>query len=358
MKLGYLSRHNALDRNAFSGSSYYMYHSLRANRSCSVRLLGDPRRPNRILDRLNKDRSNPGRVTGANFEGLDAIISLASTDLVCRFGQISSVPLIHCTDATPKFLEEFYGTSVPAEAFEMERRAYERADLVLFSSDFMLKRALSEFGAEFAPKMAALPWGANLDSLPAASPRKPPLRPVRLLFMGKDWVRKGGDTVVATLRELQARGVPAELHLVGAQPDEVGSSEGIINHGYLNKNRRADRATLERLLNSAHFLVLPTRADCTPMVIAEANSHGIPVLISDVGGIGSLMRPGWNGEMLPLNASASDYADRLVALAVEPERYGALSRNSYRHFHENLTWTAWSKALIEMVEDRFGKNPS
>lgn len=350
-----MSNHSPFDRNSFSGTSYYMYHALAENPICSVLPLGNHRPPRRIIDRLfmpARPDARPLRPDDFD-DGLDVILSLVSTDLVSKYSPLTKVPIVHCTDATPSFLRDFYGKDLPADTVEKERHAYESADLILFSSDFMLNQALLEFGKSYAPKMAALTWGANLDSFPTIPPHKPPLKPLRLLFIGKDWARKGGDVVVATLQELQRRGVAAELHLVGTSPDEDGAVENVINHGHLNKNKRRDWSLIQKLLNEAHFLVLPTKADCTPMVVAEANSHGVPVLITDVGGVSSLMRPGCNGEMLPPEANASNYAARLMALSADPVKYEALSRSSFEHFMEHLTWTAWSKALTDMLKDRF-----
>jgi glycosyltransferase involved in cell wall biosynthesis len=355
MNIGYLSNHNPLDRNAFSGTSYYMYRALSESSHCSVRMLGSYRRPRRIIDKLYKPASGPGLLTPKSFDGLDVILSLVSSDLVEKCSPLTEVPVVHCTDATPGFLKDFYNMKVPADALEKEYHAYEAASLILFSSDFMLERALSEFGTSYAPKMAALPWGANLDSIPTVSPQKPPLKPLRLLFIGKDWNRKGGDVVIETLQELRRRGIFAELHLVGTKAGNAGMLENVIDHGYLNKNKRKDRLAIEALLNSSHFLILPTRADCTPMVVAEANSHGIPVLITDIGGIPSLMRAGQNGEMLSPEAGPDDYADRLMALSKDRAQYEALSRSSFEHFRERLTWAAWSDAVTRILKERFAR---
>ena len=354
MNIGYLSKHNPFDKNSFSSTSYYMSQSLRENSACNVRILGNWRRPNRIIAKLRKPASGPNCLTPKSFDGLDVVLSLVSTNLVSRYGSLTKVPIVHCTDATPGFLKDFYGHDVPAEAFERERDAYEATSLVLFSSEFMLERALSEFGTVYANKMVALPWGANLDSFPTAPPQKPPLTSLRLLFMGKDWARKGGDVVIETLQELQRRGIDAELHLVGTKAGDAAMIENVIDHGYLNKNRRKDRFLLEKLLNNSHFLVLPTRADCTPMVVAEANSHGIPVLIPSVGGVPSLMQSGINGEMLAPEANASDYADRLMALSSDHDKYDTMSRNSFAHFKRNLTWDAWSASVVSLLTERFG----
>ncbi len=309
MRLGLLCNHNVFDKNAFSGTAYYMFHALAENPGCSVRVLGEYRRPNRILDRLRKPAAGARAISSGSFEGLDIILSLVSSNLILKYAPLTRVPVVHSTDATPGFLREFYGYEVPAEKDAEECRTYDAASLVLFSSDFMLERAVREFGETYRPRMMALPWGANLDSFPDNSPPKPALQPLRLLFIGKDWERKGGDVALAALQALRARGVAAELHLIGVDASVVGAVKGVVHHGYLDKNKATDRAKLERVLNDAHFFILPTRADCTPMVIAEANSRGIPVLITNVGGISSLMRSGVNGEMLPPQATPVDFAD-------------------------------------------------
>lgn len=355
MKLGFLSNHNPLDKNAFSSTSHFMWRALCENQSCTVRILGNHRRPRRFIDKLWRPSVGPGQLEPNTFEGLDAIVSLVSTDLVVKYGNRTKVPIIHCTDATPGFLQEFYGDQLPSKAFEEERLAYESAEIILFSSDFMRARAVHEFGEQFASKMASLLWGANLESFPSELPEKPPLTPLRLLFIGKDWARKGGDIVIETLKELKRRGVAAELHLVGTSAGDIGNTENVIDHGYLNKNKQKDRLALEGILNSSHFLVLPTRADCTPMVVAEANSHGIPVLISDVGGIASLMHNGRNGEMLSTEAGAGEYADRLIALSTDQAKYHALCRSSFEHFLENLTWSAWSDAVVSHLNERVAR---
>lgn len=354
MKLGFICNHNPLDKRTFSGTAYYMFHSLKNNPNCSVRLIGNYRYPNRILDRIFPQEKGTGALSPKSFENLDAVISLVSTNLVPEIAEMTDVPVVHITDATPAFLREFYGYEVAQERDVDERRAIESADLIYYSSDFMMEKAIHDFGPEVSSKMAAHPWGANLDTLPGAPIEKPVLNPIRLLFIGTNWDRKGGETAVEALRILRARGIPAELHLVGAATEKAKQVEGVVAHGYLNKNQRAHRNTLQELLRSSHIFLLPTRADCTPMVVAEVNSYSIPALISDVGGIGSLMNPGENGEMMPPDASGQDYADRIIALIQNPDFYQKLSQRSFSHYKQKLSWDAWADHTLKLLEQKLG----
>lgn len=352
MKLGFICNHNPLDKRAFSGTAYYMFDSLQNHPGCSIRLIGKHRRPRRLLDRIFSKKEGLGPLSARSFENLDAILSLVSTDLLLKVAQLTDVPIVHITDATPNFIQKFYGKEVSLEQNEAELCAIEIAKLVYYSSAFMMEQASLEFGQEFRPKMAAYPWGANLDIFPTAPIKKPPLTKIRLLFIGKDWTRKGGETAVETLCILRAQGISAELHLVGAEPEEARKVEGVFAHGYLNKNRKSHRVILERLLKESHFFLLPTRADCTPMVISEVNSYSIPALVSDVGGVGSLMNSGKNGEMFSLDARGKEYADWILSFSRNPEFYERLSHSSFDHYRSRLNWRAWADYTLTLLNEQ------
>jgi glycosyltransferase involved in cell wall biosynthesis len=124
--------------------------------------------------------------------------------------------------------------------------------------------------------------------------------------------------------------------------------------GYLDKNRPRDAARLEALYAAAHLLILPTRADCTPMVLAEAGSFGTPGLATDTGGIGTLVSHGVNGCLLPLAAVPADWARAVISLTAEPRAYAALSRASFEFARTRLSWSAWSRELVLRLRIELG----
>jgi glycosyltransferase involved in cell wall biosynthesis len=231
-----------------------------------------------------------------------------------------------------------------------EIQAMGAAERVIFSSRYMADRAIRELGLACTDKIADIPFGLNLDEVPPAPAAKPPLKPLRLLYIGKYWKYKGGETAIAALRVLRARGVDVSLAMIGEIPEEFRGEPGLEAVGYLDKSRRRDYRRFLRLLRESHLFVLPTRADCTPMVVAEANAYGLPVLISDIGGISSLMAPGRNGEMLPAGADGTAFADRILAMTADRAAYDALSRSSYEHCLHRLTWAAWSRDLVRLLQ--------
>src|SRR5690606_15655700 len=144
----------------------------------------------------------------------------------------------------------------------------------------------------------------------------------------------------------RADGMDARLTIIGCNPRAIAHEPGVTIHAYLDKGVPRDVQCLEELLNKAHLLLLPTRADCTPMVIAEANAHSVTVVARVVGGMTSILSPGSNGQLLPLDADGTAWADAIRRIVGEPDAYRALRESSFAFYRNRLNWTAWCNDLI------------
>ena len=354
LNIGFLSPHNPFDRTAFSGTAFHVHRALAAQPAVQVRVLGNHAPVTRLARLWTRLRGRRPFVLGpVEPAGLDRIVALTATGLADDLlAQSCPVPIAHVTDATPAFLREFYGHEIPAEADAREARVVRGAAWTVYSSDYMARRAVTEFGVE-SRRVRVVPFGTNIDPLPEALPEKPPLDVLRLLWVGSGWERKGGVLALETFAALRAQGRPARLTLVGDVPTDLALPEGVERVGYLDKNDPAAEDRLNRLFAEAHLFMLPTRADCTPMVVAEANAWGTPVLITDTGGIASLMASeGGNGRMLAPEAGPEDWAGAIRALAADPAAYAALCRTSFDHARARLTWEAWARDLVACLRGR------
>ncbi|MEM9843162.1 MAG: glycosyltransferase family 4 protein [Pseudomonadota bacterium] len=348
LRLGFLSPHNPYDRRAFSGTSFYAANALRQALGVRLRILGS-HRPVTMKQRLLRqatpklDVVDPGQ-----FEGLDAVVGMVASKLIDPILPKLDIPYIHVTDATPGFLRECYGWDIPAEIDAREARVARGSDAVVYSSMEMAVLAAQEL------RISALsaPFGINLEKtrLPTTAPAKPSLNKLNLLFVGNDWARKGGDIAVGALDRLLDLGLNAHLTVVGRVPDLHQDNPAITRIGYLNKNRPDHAAKLSRLYAEAHLLLLPSRADCTPMVAAEAMAHGTPVLASAVGGLGTLLGGQGAGRLLSLEASQEDWAREICAVTADQFAYQMLSEASFDRAQTRLTWTAWRRDLLSTIE--------
>ena len=116
---------------------------------------------------------------------------------------------------------------------------------------------------------------------------------------------------------------------------------------YFNKD---DEKETTQLFQNSDFLFLPTRADCTPMVFSEANAFGIPVITSDVGGVGSLIENGVNGHMLPLSADGREYANLIASIFKDTKLFETMRTSSRQLFDERLNWRVWAKSVDTLIQ--------
>lgn len=284
-----------------------------------------------------------------------------SPDLVLAPGTMEvarlrvDVPVITWTDATFAGLVDFYDSYTGLSprylrmGHAMERSALARVSLAVYSSAWAARSAVTDYGVP-EDKVAVVPFGANLpDPGPVASPGG---AICRLLLVGRGWERKGVDLAIATTARLRALGVPAELDVVGSSaPPGVAVPKFVTMHGALEKVDANEARQLAELYTRAAFFVLPTRADCTPVVLAEAQAHGIPVVTSDVGGTASLIRPGASGWVLGLDGFA-DEAAALIAAAWGSAGYAALRAEARAFYESALNWPTSAQALLGVLARR------
>lgn len=341
LSLGFLSPHNPYDRRAFSGTVFFAARALERRPGVRLTVLGH--RPPGPLARVLRTRTpaiDQSRVTPG---GLDAVIGMVATGLLDKMiRDHPACPVLHVTDATPGFLREAYGWKVEAGANAAEARVAAGAARIVYSSPEIAARAPEDLGlANLQPDI--VPFGVNFDHLPVTIPKKPALNRLNLLFVGLDWERKGGDIAVATLDRLRAMGRNAHLTVVGCCPERHRNHPAITCEGFLDKNRAREADRLACLYMQAHLLLLPSRADCTPMVVAEAMAHGTPVIASKTGGVRSLVGPGTGG-LLPALASPTDWAEAILQATGTSEAYSMLSDAAFDRAGQ-MTWDRWAERI-------------
>lgn len=353
LRVGYVSDADPTDPWAWSGTHRHMFLALR-RQGLDVIAVGPHEARRRSFLRW------PAIGSGARREATYALEpSLARHAVDVVFAPVASgllpqvprdLPVAYLSDATFRLLRRTYPDSANLGEAEAERRdrdeaaAIRRADTVFYPSQWAADSAVQDYGAPSA-KVRVVPLGANLDVVPAAAtlPERPASGPVKLLFLGRDWGRKGGDLALGALKLLRQRGIEAELTICGTTPPAAVDARHVRVIANLNKRRWLDRRRLRGLLSEAHFLLFPSRAECFGMVCAEANAFGVPVIASDVGGIP--VDDGHNGRRVDLRRGAAGFADPIEALWRYPAAYAALRASAREVYDRRLNWDVWGQAV-------------
>jgi glycosyltransferase involved in cell wall biosynthesis len=233
---------------------------------------------------------------------------------------------------------------------ELDTRVLDRAAVALYASDWAARSAIEYHGAE-PERVKVVPFGANM---PVEHGRDEVARFVsarprdccRLLFVGVDWVRKGGDRALEVARALNEQGVSTELHVVGSSPSGHDFPPWLHRHGFVDKSTEEGWKLLRDLYISAHFLIHPARAECFGVVFSEAAAHGVLSLATRVGGIPTAVRDGVTGALFDVSASADDYADHICRLLNEGE-YEQTALAAFDDYARRLSWEAAARVVRE-----------
>jgi len=367
LRIGFLSCKNYFDRQIFSGILYSMYQAL--GRHAEVVPLGRPYVPGRFRGLLAAGKRRlGGRRPGFDLDMADCCrdierqITQQSLDIV--FAPVASQelailklrrPVVYASDVTCRLLYGNYEFGVSpdqlAEAEAAERAAIESATGITYPSAWAADSAVRDYGAG-RDKIRVIPWGANLEEVPdeQAIFAKWGRRPWKLVLVGLYWHRKGGDIALKAFRALRARGLEAELTIIGMTPPERVDGAAIRVIPYLNKHKPRDRRILQEILLSSHAMLFPTRADCSPSVLCEAAAHGVPVVAADVGGISSIVT-NQTGRVMSLQSTPEDYAAAVMELVSDPDRYREMIRSSRQRFDEVLNWNTWAESVVRFCEE-------
>lgn len=249
---------------------------------------------------------------------------------------VAAAPSVLVMDMTPMQMEamgERYGYTRGRARFlgGWKRRATDRLYAEarhLFPWNEWVARSLREDYGVPGEKVTPICPGVDLGLFKPDKNVKPDDGVVRLLFVGGDFERKGGDLLLRWAGETGVKS-PWELHLVTR--DSVPETPGVIVHRGIANNS----PELARLYQQSDLFVLPTRADCYSLVAMEAMAAGLPVVITRLGGIPELINEGETGYLLAADDydALHDRLDTVVADAVLRARLGeAALRRATTHY--------------------------
>jgi glycosyltransferase involved in cell wall biosynthesis len=138
-------------------------------------------------------------------------------------------------------------------------------------------------------RLAAIPNAINVGPFWAVRHRRRLERPVRLLFAGSLLRVKRIDVIIRALADLHGRGVPATLTITSHRPTDADALRSLAERLDVSADIEwATARTPEELADMyarAHLLVLASRAEGRPSVVAEGIITGLPVVSTAVGDV-------------------------------------------------------------------------
>jgi glycosyltransferase involved in cell wall biosynthesis len=263
---------------------------------------------------------------------LDAIFFHTQVTSLFSIAHMRQIPSIVSLDATPinyDSLGHSYGHAAATDSFldrqkyRLNRQALHAAAGLVTWSEWARDSLIGDYGVD-GSRIRVVGPGAAPDYFEigaarlAGAPREP--GPVRLLFVGADFQRKGGPELLAAMRG--PLGDLCELHVVTRQ--EVAPQRNVFVHQGVTPNS----PTLTHLFANADVFVLPTHADCMAIVNIEAAAAALPIVTTTVGALGENVRPGESGFLIP-PGNVEALAEALSTLVANADLRAHMSHRSF-----------------------------
>src|SRR6266545_3357076 len=285
------------------------------------------------IDRLSFISSYAAGITRATWETYRALRRGAYGALFCNttvgvfFGRaFRKTPTLIDLDSTPLQIDRMpaYQSSrdiapMATLKWRLARDMFQSAALVQAWSRWAKDSAIDDYGVS-PDRVVVNPPGVDLEFWrPNHGGPRPEHQPIRILFVGGDFARKGGHVLLEWFRGQRRPDV--ELHIVTREP--VEKRDGIFVYDDMQPNS----AALLGLFHRCDVFVLPSLGECFGIATVEAMGAGLPVIASDVGGTADIIQPGENGFIVRANDAAS-LGDAIEALIDDADKRHAMGLRS------------------------------
>lgn len=141
-------------------------------------------------------------------------------------------------------------------------------------------------------------WVRREDKSVVSSPDTP----FRVGYVGRLSHEKGPDLFVAlahaVIKAVDNTGTAVKFYMAGTGHEETAIKTLVREfriEGSLRFLGHADKGRLRGLYERLDVLVLPSRTEGTPMAVLEAMAMGVPVVATNVGGVGGIITHGHDG---------------------------------------------------------------
>lgn len=217
------------------------------------------------------------------------------------------------------------------------QQTFELADILLCPSQWVADGVCSMF-PESGHKVRVIPYGSSLE-IHSSINRTP--KSGRVLFAGRDPLRKGLHYLAAAAHGARTHGVELDVRVAGVDVAEV---DWIEHKDELHCLGTLPMSQMHQEFTQADVLVCPSLSEGQAGVILEAMACGCPVISTKESGVD--FNPGC-GITVP-SRDAEALAHAILDVVGDPAKRNRLAEGALRQADE-FSMKAWRQRLAEAV---------
>jgi glycosyltransferase involved in cell wall biosynthesis len=233
-------------------------------------------------------------------------------------------------------------------ALEWERRLYDSTHVIFTMSEWLRGIFVEDFGQP-PEKVVVAGAGTDLALPPRELPERDRARP-RVLFVGREWERKGGPELLRAWPAVRAARPGAELVIVGPAAPPRSLPAGVRFAGRIDRSTPQGAQAFAAEYRRATAFVLPSLFEPFGIVLLEAMAYSLPCVAGTRCAMPEIVADGETGRL----ADVGD-PDALAAALVEvtdPERGASMGAAGRRRLEERFTWDAVAARIVGELDAR------
>ncbi len=170
----------------------------------------------------------------------------------------------------------------------------------------------------------------------------------RLVAVGNLYPVKNHAELVRIVARLRARGVPAEVDVLGRGSEEAQVRQEIARFGLEDCVRlQGFRSDVDRFLAAAQVFVSTSISEQMPVSFLEAMARDLPVVASSVGGVPEIIEDGRDG-LLYASGDEAAAAAHLEALWRDPALRTQLGRSARRKVETSYATSVMVQTYLDL----------
>lgn len=247
------------------------------------------------------------------------------------------------------------GKKIIQSSLELEKRGYLKAKKIIVHSNWCKQSLIKDYEIS-EDKIFIVQPGANIFSETYLKLR--PIDdtsiisdgPLKLIFVGKEPIRKGLDRLLLSIKYAQNLGANISLRVIGCNKSDLELEENLYPDsvewiGFLNKSQSFD--TYFSLISECDLGCLLSKAEAGGICLREFHALGLAVMYSEVGGSPEHVIN--NASIcIPKEMSIEEIAKILVYYYFNRDKLNSLKLNSSNNSH-NMLWSSTVSLINEII---------
>jgi glycosyltransferase involved in cell wall biosynthesis len=279
----------------------------------------------------------------------DILHFLTQSPAVLSIDIMKRIPTAVSIDMTARQMALEQASKCPQWTFQpninLDQRVFDAARWIFTYSEWAARSVVNDFKID-TRKVSVVYPGMDLTRFKlAGKERSKKTGKVQLLFVGNDFVRKGGVEVLEVFSNSFSH--TCELNIVTNSALEP-------NHPNIRvyRNVKAHSEDWHRLYERADIFVLPTRFDAFGLVFVEAIASGLPVIATNINAIPEIITHHESG-LLVEPGDTHCLAEAIRALVDDPDKRRSMGLAARRQaevkFDSARTVKVMESALSELA---------